>query len=588
MDENRLFYGDNFEVLRQHIAGESVDLVYLDPPFNSNADYNVLFAEQDGSRSASQIKAFGDTWRWDQAAAKAFHEVVTSGHTRVSLAMQAFRTFLGENDVLAYLAMMAPRLVELHRVLKTTGSIYLHCDPTSSHYLKILMDGVFGVQNFRSEVIWKRTPAHGSAKKWGNVHDSILFYSKTGNYAWSDSFLNYQEKHIIDKYSNHDDRGRFMADNLTGAGLRTGDSGKPWRGFDPSTLGRHWAVSKAAVSLVAKDDRARTTQEKLDLLDANDSIYWPTKEGGFPRFKRYLGKGMVIQDVVVDIPPINSQAQERLGYPTQKPVALLERIIKASSNEGDTILDPFCGCGTAVAVSQRLNRRWIGIDVTHLAVTLIKSRLRDSYGEAVFESFRVVGEPVSLPDAEALAASDPYQFQWWSMGLVGARPVEQKKGADKGIDGRIFFHDDMDSGKTKQVILSVKAGNVGVPFVRDLRGVIDREKAAIGALITMKEPTGPMRAESAGAGYYESPWGTKHPRLQIITVADLLQGKKIDMPPSGDLRTFKKAPKAKKRDRPVDSALLFAGFIGEDEQPVTDGTQSALDPGECFGEVDLD
>jgi SAM-dependent methyltransferase len=243
---------------------------------------------------------------------------------------------------------------------------------------------------------------------------------------------------------------------------------------------------------------------------------------------------------------ISSQSAERLGYPTQKPEALLERIISASSNEGDLVLDPFCGCGTTIAVAQRLNRQWIGIDITHLAITLMKHRLRDAFGEEIAKTYQTIGEPTSLPDAETLAAEDPYQFQWWALGLVGARPVEQKKGSDKGIDGRLYFHDEVEGGKTKQVILSVKAGNTNVAHLRDLRGVVEREQAEIGVLITMQEPTQPMRAEAAGAGFYHSPgWNKDYPKLQILTVAELLEGKGIDMPPLGQVnRTFKKAPSA--------------------------------------------
>jgi hypothetical protein len=239
-----------------------------------------------------------------------------------------------------------------------------------------------------------------------------------------------------------------------------------------------------------------------------------------------------------------------LGYPTQKPEALLERIIAASSNEGDVVLDPFCGCGTTIAAAQKLNRRWIGIDITCLAITLIKHRLHNAFGDSVKDAYRVIGEPVSLTDAAALAAEDPYQFQWWALGLVNARPVEQKKGADKGIDGRIFFHDERESAKTKQIVLSVKAGHVHVSHVRNLRGVVDREKVAMGLLITIEPPTAPMRKEAASAGFYECrAWNTKHPRLQILTVAQLLEGKTIDVPPSRDTRTFRKSPRTRPKSR---------------------------------------
>ena len=521
---NKLYYGDNLDVLRRHIDDESVDLVYLDPPFNSNASYNVLFAEQDGARAASQIKAFEDTWRWDANAARACHEVIEAGG-KVSLAMQAFRTFLGESDMLAYLSMMAPRLIELRRVLKSTGSIYLHCDPSASHYLKMLMDAVLGPEQFRNEVVWKRTSAHSSAKRYGPVHDVIFFYGKTDQMQWIGGRQAYNPAYVRQRYKRGGDRP-WRDENLTGAGVRHGETGLEWRGFDVTAKGRHWAYPPT----------------ELDRMDAAGLIYWPSKSGGWPREKVLLdeAEGVALQDVWTDVSPLNSQAQERLGYPTQKPEALLERIIAASSDERDTVLDPFCGCGTTIAAAQRLKRRWIGIDITSLAISLIRNRLGDAFeGRAKFE---VVGEPVSSPDAAKLAKDDPYQFQWWALGLVGARPVEGKKGADKGIDGRIFFHEG-DKDKTKQIILSVKTKHVTVSQLRDLRGVLDREKAEIGVLLCMDEPTAPMRKEAASAGFYKSPWG-EHSRLQILTIDDLLAGKTIDRPPAQTSVTFKRAPKA--------------------------------------------
>jgi len=461
-DGNVLYYGDNLDVLRRYVKDESVDLIYLDPPYNSDATYNVLFAERDGSQASAQIKAFEDTWRWDQKAAEVYQEVVEYGG-KVSEVMQAFRTFLGDNDVLAYLTMMAPRLVELRRALKPTGSIYLHCDPTASHYLKLLMDAVFGPAQFRNEIIWKRTPAHSSVKKFAPIHDTILYYCKTTSHKWIEPRTEYDDAYL-DKYYRFDDGdGRlYWRADLCAPGVRKGSSGTPWRGIDPGLKGMHW----------------KFTVETLEKLDAEGRIYWP-KRGTMPQYKRYRNelKGKAVADIWDDINRINPVGSERLGYPTQKPEALLERIVRASSNEGDIILDPFCGCGTAIAAAQKLNRRWIGIDITHLAVTLIKHRLRDAFGEQV--SYQVVGEPVSLPDAEELASTDPYQFQWWALGLVGARPVEQKKGADKGIDGRLYFHDEA-NGKAKQIIFSVKAGHTNVSHVRDLRGVLDRESAEIG------------------------------------------------------------------------------------------------------------
>jgi site-specific DNA-methyltransferase (adenine-specific) len=526
MSDNMLYYGDNLDVLRRHIDEESIDLIYLDPPFNSNANYNVLFAERSGAQATAQIKAFEDTWRWDENAARAYQEVVETGG-RVSLAMQSFRTFLGESDMLAYLAMMAPRLVELRRVLKSTGSIYLHCDPTASHYLKMLMDAVFGPEQFRDEIVWQRSTAKSHAyTRFPTSQDSILFYGKTNDVTWNTIYVPHRDEYIESHYSNVDEDGR----RYTLGDCLNPNPDRPNLKYEWNGHLRVW----------------RWTPDKMQAYhDAGRLIY---TKNGMPRFKRYLDEmqGTPVTSVWTDIPPINSQAQERLGYPTQKPEALLERIIKASSNEGDLVLDPFCGCGTTIAAAQTLKRRWIGIDITNLAISLIRHRLDDSFGVKIRETYSVIGEPVSVPDAEALAASDPYQFQWWALGLVGARPMEGKKGADKGIDGTMFFHEG-DDRQTKRIIVSVKAGKLHAPYVRDLRGVLEREKAEIAALISLEEPTKPMRAEAASAGFYKSPWG-QHPRLQILTVAELLDGKRIDAPPSRQTSTtFKRAPAATKK-----------------------------------------
>jgi DNA modification methylase len=531
---NHLYYGDNLDVLRQYVENESVDLVYLDPPFKSNQDYNILFAEKDGSRSAAQIKAFEDTWQWDQAAAEAFQEVVEAGG-KVSQVMQAFHLFLGDNDLLAYLAMMAPRLIELRRVLKPGGSIYLHCDPTASHYLKLLLDAIFAPQSFLNEIVWKRTTTKADYRQgainWPRIHDVIFYCVKDFHMRgiFHQPFVSYSEEYLSTKYRYRDDDGRiYRLDNLTAPGA--GSRGHPQYEFMGVT--RYW----------------RYNQEKMERLHKGGRIV-QTKPGTVPQYKRYLDEvpGIAVGDFWDDIDPINSQAQERLPYPTQKPVALLERIINASSKEGDIILDPFCGCGTAIEAAQKLDRRWIGIDITHLAIGLIKNRLKDAFGDGIEKVYEVTGEPTSLPDAESLAQQDPYQFQWWALGLVGARPVEQKKGADKGIDGRLYFHDDMKGGQTKQVIFSVKAGYVTVSQIRDLRGVIEREKAQIGVLLAMEEPTKPMRSEAAGAGFYDSPWGGRHPRLQILTIEELLAGKGVDRPPHQGNVTFKKAPRVYKK-----------------------------------------
>jgi len=544
-----LYYGDNLEVLRQHIKDETVDLVYLDPPFNSNATYNVLFAEKDGTEAAAQIKAFDDTWRWDTAAAQALDDAMSQGG-KLAATMQAFAGMLGQSNMMAYLAMMAPRLAELKRVLKPTGSIYLHCDPTASHYLKLLMDAIFGAQNYRNEIVWKRADAHNDARRqYPKITDRILFYSMTEKCTFGAPFAEFPEKTLRNWYlylELPDGAVRRMTPEeretqLIPNGARRfnpGDLRSPhprpnltydYKGFKPHANG--WAVSR----------------EKMEELERKGLLVFPKSPDGRIMRKRYLDEqpGVRAGDCWTDISQLRASMAELLGYPTQKPVALLERIIQASSNEGDVVLDPFCGCGTAVVAAQKLKRRWIGIDITHLAVTLIKTRLRDTFGDAV--KFDVVGEPITVYDAEELAKTDPYQFQWWALGLVGARPVEKKKGADQGIDGRLFFRTDT-SSKFSQIIFSVKAGHVMASHVRDLRGVIEKEKAEIGVLISFERPTHPMRAEAASAGFYESPWG-KHPRIQLLTVEELLSGKKVDYPQTRFANvTFKTAPAATQAD----------------------------------------
>ena len=547
--KNKLYFGDNLDILREHIKDESVDLIYLDPPFNSNANYNVLFKTPKGHESAAQIEAFEDTWHWNEQAEREFGELVRCGNTDVSEMIQALRRFLGENDMMAYLTMMANRLLELHRVLKSTGSLYLHCDPTASHYLKIVLDSVFGVENFQNEIIWKRTGAHGGAKRWGPIHDVLFYYSKSKNYLWNKTYENYNEKYIHDFYRFDDEKGRYRLVTLTGAGTRAGESGKPWRNVDPTTSGRHWAVPITVLQELVPDKNLSnlSTQEKLDLLDSLGAIAWPQK-GLVPQYKRYLdlNKGNTIQDIISDIQPLSTHAAERLGYPTQKPLALLERIIQASSNEGDIVLDPFCGCGTAVHAAQKLNRKWLGIDITHLAVSLIEKRMKDAFAGIVFE---VEGTPKDLEGARDLALRDKYQFQWWACSLVNAQPYQgKKKGADGGIDGLIYFNDD---GKMpKKIVVSVKGGeNVNVAMVRDLGHVVEREKAEIGLFITLSEATRPMREEAVKTGYYESPiTGVAFSKVQILTIADLMEDKARAQYPdlSAGGVTFKKAKREEK------------------------------------------
>ncbi len=370
MEPNLLYYGDNLDVLRRHIKDESVDLVYLDPPFNSNANYNVLFAEQSGTRSHAQITAFEDTWRWDEAAAFDYQTTIEQG-SPVAEALRAFHALLGASDMLAYLSMMAPRLVELHRVLRPTGSIYLHCDPTAGHYLKLLMDAVFRPERFLNDIAWKRTTAHNDPKRYGRVQDRILFYSKSATRTFNRVAGDFSPAQQA-RYRNSDDGGPFRAENLTAphfSATRTID----WRGVHPG-----------------QDRQWRFSVDELERLHASSRIL--LQRDGRPRkdgYKVYLSEAAspALQDVWTDI-QLGPTTNERLGYPPQKPLALMERILNASSNEGDLVFDPFCGCGTTIAAAQKLGRRWIGIDITHLAVGLIKHRLADTYGPSIVQTCR--------------------------------------------------------------------------------------------------------------------------------------------------------------------------------------------------------
>jgi site-specific DNA-methyltransferase (adenine-specific) len=410
----------------------------------------------------------------------------------------------------------------LHQVLKPTGSLYLHCDPTASHYLKILLDAVFGKAGFVNEIIWKRTSAHSSAKRWGPVHDTIFLYGKTPDILWNRTHEKYDPDYVKKFYRHSDERGLFQIDNLTGAGRRRGDSGKPWRDVDVDAKGRHWAVPVALLERLGLNGEidGMSTQQKLDFLDENGLVYWPPNDG-MPRLKRHLDyqPGIAIQDIITDIAPLSAHALERLGYPTQKPVALLERILSASSNPGDTELDPFCGCGTTVHAAQKLGRQWIGIDITHLAIGLIEKRLRDAFPGVQFTTH---GVPQDIDGARDLAARGKYhEFEKWALSLIAAQPGNlSKKGADRGIDGNIYFG----AKHEGRGIVSVKAGDaVGVSMIRDLRGVVDREGAQIGVFLTLAEPTKPMITEAAGAGQYELPGFAPVPRLQIVTLAEALR-----------------------------------------------------------------
>lgn len=540
MVRNTLYYGDNLAVLRD-FPSEFVDLIYLDPPFNSNRSYNVLFKDESGHEADAQITAFEDTWHWNQNAEDAYHYLVTKGDEAVSRMIEAMRQFIGTNQMMAYLVMMAARLTEMHRVLKPTGSLYLHCDPTASHYLKVILDTIFGVQNFRNEIIWKRTSAHANvSQKFGVVHDVIYFYSASNSYTWNQQHVSYDADYVDTFFDQIDDDGRRYARRDLTASMQRASTGQiyEWKGITPPPS-RCWAMTK----------------ERMDELDRTGRIHWPKKVGGMPRLKLYPEDlpGVPMQDIWSDIKTMHNLSAERLGYPTQKPEALLERIISASSNPGDIVLDPFCGCGTTIAAAQKLGRHWIGIDITHLSIALQKYRLKDAFGLVAGKDYDIKGEPVDYQSAVQLAQDDRYQFQWWALSLIQARPVggeagskSGKKGADSGIDGVIAFIDEA-GGKAKRALVQVKSGKVKVGDVRDLVGTVDREKAAMGIFITLEQPSKPMTVEAASSGYYHSPgWGQDYPRIQILTVQDLLNGATVQMPPLSV--TFKVAEKAEKAD----------------------------------------
>ncbi|MCC6602149.1 MAG: restriction endonuclease [Anaerolineae bacterium] len=541
-NQNTLFYGDNLDILREYIPDESIDLIYLDPPFNSQRTYNVLFKYESGEESEAQIAAFDDTWHWNAAAEETYHDLVTAAPDRVSQMIAALRQFIGPSQMLAYLVMMAARLVELHRVLKPTGSLYLHCDPTASHYLKIILDTIFGPEQFINEIVWKRTTTHSDAKRWSPVTDIILFYSKTNNFTWNPQHTDHHAEYVTTKYryNDNDGRGPYRLDNMTSPNPRP-NLMYEWKGHASPPKG--WRYSK----------------ETMLKLDQEGRIWYPSSKDKRIQLKRYLNEmpGRIVDNLWLDINPINSQAAERLGYPTQKPLELLERILQASSNLGDIVIDPFCGCGTTVAAAQKLNRRWIGIDITHLSIALMKYRLKEMFPDA---KFQIVGEPTSVQSARQLAQDDRFQFEWWALSLVKARPSggeqgskQGKKGADRGIDGVITFIDDA-SGKPKRILVQVKSGKVSSSQIRDLVGTVKREGAAMGFFITLEAPTRDMTTEAVSAGFYQSPgWNQRFPTIQILTIEELLRGVVPQMPPTS--MTFKQAQRVKE-DGPQQKSLF--------------------------------
>ena len=536
---NKLWYGDNLTIM-QNMGKHSVDLIYLDPPFNSKQNYNLLYKTMTGKPVPEQVEAFCDTWEMDaqkEAIARTMpvlmrqHGVQDYYVDFWRLWMDALRTT--QPHLLAYLIFMVQRMLHMKSILRPTGSIYLHCDPTASHYIKVMMDGIFGHDNFRNEVVWKRTGSHGGSRRWGPIHDTILFYSASEHYVWNRQFQDYDEKYLEDFYRFNDERGRYRLVTLTGAGVRTGDSGKPWRKVDPTNSGRHWAVPKSALQAAYPDRRdlgKLSTPKKLELLDEAGLIYWP-KKGSVPQQKRYSDEapGVGIQDIITDIGPISSHSKERMGYPTQKPVALLERIIQASSNKGDVIFDPFCGCGTTIYAAEKTGRKWIGCDIAILSVKLVRETLvSDRFRLVENHDYVVDGIPTSVEGAQELFNKDPSTFQSWFVERVGGFPM-QKKSADRGIDGRIYFETQRG---LREMMIQVKGGkHVRPTDVRDLRGVLERESnAELAGFLSIMPPTKAMLNEAAEAGTYEYQ-GRQYPRIQFLTTQEVLEGKReFNMP----------------------------------------------------------
>ncbi|MDR1395499.1 MAG: restriction endonuclease [Deltaproteobacteria bacterium] len=528
--KRQLYYGDNLIVLKESIKDESVDLIYLDPPFNSQKDYNTVFGAD------SQIKAFEDTWQWGEETSRNL-DLLSREYASIYELLYCVKNNIGENSLSAYCVMMAPRLMELKRVLKTTGCIFLHCDDSASHYLKIIMDTIYGRDNFIKDLIWKRTGAHSGTKGFGRIHDNILIYSKTNNYTWNTVYTDYSPEYINEHFNHKDESGRaYQAITLTGPGKTKGDSGKSWRGIDPSEKGRHWAIPSNLPGVLEIPSQ---TQEALDFLDNLGRIHWP-KKIGTPRLKSYLDEGLGVQaqDIILDIKPLSAHSAERLGYPTQKPVKLLERIIKSSSNIGDVVLDPFCGCGTAIEAAEKLERQWIGIDITHLAIALVEQRLNAGFRHVENFKYEVFGTPKDLDSAKDLASKYPFQFQYWACSLLYARPYEKpksffgppQKGADGGVDGVIYFNDEGEKAKNKKIIISVKGGTtIGLKEVRELHGTMIHEKAPLGFFVTLTKPTRPMKTFAAASGIYRS-YDRDVPVIQIVTIEDLLNSKYPIMP----------------------------------------------------------
>ena len=513
---NHLYYGDNLTIMKGIPTG-SVDLIYLDPPFNSNRNYNLIYSRLTGQPVPEQEEAFCDAWEMDPEKEEMVRRmpIVFRDYGADEGLIQFWQAWIGalrhtNPRLLAYLVYMSYRLFEMRRILKSTGSLYLHCDPTASHYIKVVMDGIFGHGNFQNEITWRRTTIHRDAQRLGRVHDIILFYSKGPRITWNTVFVKHDDGYVNSHYTQKDADGRrYRLDNATAAGQG------PARTFfgqvmEPP-LGTHWRWSQENINQLAEQGRIVLTRR------------------GRPSYKRYLDemKGTPVSDDWADIPPINSQAKERLGYSTQKPLALLQRIIEQSSNPGDVVFDPFCGCGTSVYAAHLAGRRWLGCDIAILSVKIVRDVLFKRYGLTEGEHYQVSGVPLSVEGAEDLFDRDPRQFQHWAVELAGGFATAKFSG-DRGVDGRIYFET---KDGLKSMVLSVKGGKTLTPaYVRDLRGtMVNETDAEMGGFICLGQPTKGMRDVENQAGMWNY-LGKDYHQLQIRTVEDLLAGRGFDTP----------------------------------------------------------
>lgn len=517
---NRLYFGDCLDVMRQDVPDSSVDLIYLDPPFNSKRLYNAYLEDK------AQFVAFDDTWRWHEAVDD-FHEVAAD----VSLApmIEGLRHILGEGPRLAYLSYMANRLRECRRKLKPSGSIYLHCDPTMSHYLKIAMDTIFGERNFRNEIAWKRTSAHSDARRYSRVADRLLFCAGDGH-VWNPQYLPLGEDYVTRDYRHVDERGRYRVDNLTGAGEAGGESGEPWRGYDPGESGRHWSAPRTGAyarwideNMLAGYSSLAGVHDRLDALEQAGLIDWTDR--GYPRLKRYLAasRGEAASDFIGDIRNVNNRSREWIGYPTQKPAALLERVLRASSNEGDVVMDPFCGCGTTLHAAQNLGRRWIGIDVCVTACKVIERRLSQHF-DSLWTDVEFIGMPKTAEDAHELADLDKFRFERWAASLVDGMEANRKQRGDGGIDGRGRLA--IRKGRFVDIVSQVKGGATGPGDVQAFNGARQQVGAELGIFTCFEERVTPgMRNAAASAGRFMDV-----PVIQIYTIEDFFAGRIPRMP----------------------------------------------------------